>query len=412
MKNKIFILLFIIVCQSGMAQSWNQNFIRVRSPKTKINSIDVLDSKSIFKDSVSTDIQYFDGLGRPKQNVNVFASPQGKDVITPIKYDYLGLESRKYLPYVSDTYDGTYKVYDESEQATFYSSGSPKCITDGKPYSKITFEPSPLNRPSLQFGPGQNWHDSNRSTEKTYLSNTTGEVKQWIISGMSSNGSSTYAAGALYKTQTTDENGNKSWEYTDKKGRIILKKVESDINIFLNTYYVYDDLDRLVYVIPPKATGNIYTENSTGFNELIYAYHYDERGRVKEKYIPGAGWTYLVYNQIDQLILSQDANQGASNTWIFTKYDGLGRVIMTGSMVIPGTTCHASKLRALCLAKMKQVWNTDISSRSQFPFLDLAKKRFLNSGGVLDRTGHVPYDAYIELLGKYFCSFNPIVEFI
>ena len=211
MKNKIFILLFIIVCQSGMAQSWNQNFIRVRSPKTKINSIDVLDSKSIFKDSVSTDIQYFDGLGRPKQNVNVFASPQGKDVITPIKYDYLGLESRKYLPYVSDTYDGTYKVYDESEQATFYSSGSPKCITDGKPYSKITFEPSPLNRPSLQFGPGQNWHDSNRSTEKTYLSNTTGEVKQWIISGMSSNGSSTYAAGALYKTQTTDENGNKSW---------------------------------------------------------------------------------------------------------------------------------------------------------------------------------------------------------
>ena len=61
---------------------------------------------------------------------------------------------------------------------------------------------------------------------------------------------------------------------------------------------------------------------------------------------------------------------------------------------------------------MKQVWNTDIASRCKFPFLDLAKKRFLNSGGVLDRTGHVPYDAYIELLGKYLCSFKPIVEFI
>ena len=374
MKNKIFILLFIIVCQSGMAQSWNQNFIRVRSPKTKINSIDVLDSKSIFKDSVSTDIQYFDGLGRPKQNVNVFASPQGKDVMTPIKYDYLGLESRKYLPYVSDTYDGTYKVYDESEQATFYSSGSPKCITDGKPYSKITFEPSPLNRPSLQFGPGQNWHDSNRSTEKTYLSNTTGEVKQWIISGMSSNGSSTYAAGALYKTQTTDENGNKSWEYTDKKGRIILKKVESDINIFLNTYYVYDDLDRLVYVIPPKATGNIYTENSTGFNELIYAYQYDERGRVKEKYIPGAGWTYLVYNQIDQLILSQDANQGASNTWIFTKYDGLGRVIMTGSMVIPGTPSNIQL--AVNSTSETIFWETRNNLSDQYFYTNSAYPRF------------------------------------
>lgn len=33
------------------------------------------------------DIQYFDGLGRPKQVVNVKASPQGKDIVTYFEYD-------------------------------------------------------------------------------------------------------------------------------------------------------------------------------------------------------------------------------------------------------------------------------------------------------------------------------------
>ena len=55
---------------------------------------------------------------------------------------------------------------------------------------------------------------------------------------------------------------------------------------------------------------------------------------MTEKHIPGAGWTYMVYNNIDQPILSQDAKQQTDNTWIFTKYDALGRVVMTGSVVI------------------------------------------------------------------------------
>jgi hypothetical protein len=53
---------------------------------------------------------------------------------------------------------------------------------------------------------------------------------------------------------------------------------------------------------------------------------------VTEKHIPGAGWVYTVYNNIDQPILSQDARQQAESTWIFTKYDALGRVVMTGSV--------------------------------------------------------------------------------
>jgi hypothetical protein len=49
------------------------------------------------------------------------------------------------------------------------------------------------------------------------------------------------------------------------------------------------------------------------------------------KHIPGAVWTYVVYNKNDMLILSQDARQHSDGKWIFTKYDALGRVVMTGS---------------------------------------------------------------------------------
>ena len=46
----------------------------------------------------SETVQYFDGLGRPKQVVNVKASPTGKDVVTHIEYDGFGRQVKDYLP--------------------------------------------------------------------------------------------------------------------------------------------------------------------------------------------------------------------------------------------------------------------------------------------------------------------------
>ncbi len=43
-------------------------------------------------------VQYFDGLGRPKQVVNVKASPTGKDVVNYIEYNQFGRQVKDYLP--------------------------------------------------------------------------------------------------------------------------------------------------------------------------------------------------------------------------------------------------------------------------------------------------------------------------
>jgi len=146
-----------------------------------------------------------------------------------------------------------------------------------------------------------------------------------------------YTAGTLYATTTTDENGFSSIEYKDKEGKVVCKKAQATptTGSYIATYYIYNDLNNLSYVIPPNPGGAAYPasilETDAIFASYLYGYHYDERNRLIQKKIPGKGtqWEYMVYNQLDQLVLSQDAVQRVTNQWTVIKYDALGRVIMT-----------------------------------------------------------------------------------
>ncbi|WP_187248563.1 DUF6443 domain-containing protein [Mesonia sp. K4-1] len=63
---------------------------------------------------------------------------------------------------------------------------------------------------------------------------------------------------------------------------------------------------------------------------LCYIYHYDDRNRLVEKKIPGKGWEYIIYDDQNMPVLTQDAKLREDNNWLFTKYDKLGRVAYTG----------------------------------------------------------------------------------
>lgn len=72
---------------SGMvnAQS-NENYVQ---SKTCLNDDCTKKSETII---------YYDGLGRPKQIINVKASPTGKDLVTPVTYDGFGRQVKNILP--------------------------------------------------------------------------------------------------------------------------------------------------------------------------------------------------------------------------------------------------------------------------------------------------------------------------
>lgn len=309
------------------------------------------------------EITYFDGLGRPMQHIGIRqAATTKEDIVTHMDYDAFGREDKKYLPYPDASSPGGLKTGDVIlKTQNYYSLTFSGDFTTSviNPYSETSFEASPLNRSLEQGAPGSSWavnktSDTDYTVKFDYSTNegptATGKVRMFKVN-LSANFTPTltnpspyyYAAGELYKTVTKDENwvagttndtlNNIVEEFKDKQGRVVLKRTYN-AGTAHDTYYVYDDYGNLTYVIPPKADGSTTTVagNTTKLNELCYQYKYDNRNRLIEKKIPGKGWEYIVYNKLDQPILTQDAVQRSktSKEWLFTKYDAFGRVISTG----------------------------------------------------------------------------------
>jgi RHS repeat-associated protein len=331
-------------------------------------------------------IAYFDGLGRPLQTVEVKGSPDAtKDIVQPFAYDQYGREVQKFLPYPTASADGSYKsdaLNSTSGVSKFYNpdglqsglQNSNGVATIPNPYAETSFEPSPLNRPVEQGAPGTDWQIGNNHTVKTiYATNdgTTYSAKQFGVT-VNPDGTTAlldqgnYAANQLYVTVTEDENWtagqsnaklNTTEEYKDKEGHVVLKRTynlnKADPNnpVFetLSTYYVYDDFGNLTYVLPPGANpdgGLSSASNQPTLDNLCYQYNYDTRNRLSAKRIPGKAWEYMVYNVLDQVVATQDGNQRASNQWVFSKYDGQGRVIETGIWTDGNTPISRSALQA------------------------------------------------------------------
>jgi RHS repeat-associated protein len=63
---------------------------------------------------------------------------------------------------------------------------------------------------------------------------------------------------------------------------------------------------------------------------LCFQYGYDYRNRVNFKKTPDASPQYLVFNQKDLPVLTQDGNLRSSSEWAVIKYDTLNRITQTG----------------------------------------------------------------------------------
>jgi RHS repeat-associated protein len=265
------------------------------------------------------DIEYFDGLGRPLQTVQVGAAPNGEDIVVPFFYDNYGREAIKALPY-TDTQSGNFRSDATLAKLNNYYY-STLGLQDSVAYNKTVFDNSPLNRPLQLFGPGQDWKDNNKNTTINYFTNETSE-SGWIVNGNYDYGTISYPASSLYITEIIDEQGNKTLEYKNKQRQVVLKKSYNG-SAWLRTAYIYDDHGLLRCIVPPLASG---PED----NALCYYYLYDSRNRMIEKRVPGTERTYMVYDNRDRLRCTQNGIQHNTNSWSFIKYDALNRPIVTG----------------------------------------------------------------------------------
>ncbi|MET0392151.1 MAG: DUF6443 domain-containing protein, partial [Chitinophagaceae bacterium] len=302
--------------------------------------------------------QYVDGLGRPIQSVIKQGSlPTGdtaRDLVSAVIYDEFGREIYHYLPFRANATggnasldDGRFKLNPFQQQESFSVAQFP-----GETffYGKTNYEPTPLNRVTSSYQPGNSWAGSEAAGDPAdrhgtgmyyKINRLRDSVRIWIVDSTgTSSTSALYAAGQLYKTVTTDEHQKEIVEYKDKDGLVILRKVQLSASPdtahagWLCTYYAYDKLDQLRLVIPPKAVKELavtgWSMTPTILDELCFRYEYDARGRVVVKKVPGSAEVRMVYDTRDRMVLSQDGNRRAAHQWLYTQYDHLNRPAVTG----------------------------------------------------------------------------------
>ncbi|HEU4610022.1 MAG TPA: DUF6443 domain-containing protein, partial [Chitinophagaceae bacterium] len=285
--------------------------------------------------------QYYDGIGRSMQTVAMRATPQGHDFVSTNFYDDFGRETQRFLPYAGTETDGKFKTNTSTAQPGFYDDLFNQ--QEGYYYSNITYEPSPLNRVVKTTAPGKSWTGKSVGIQQLDRTNDAYDnVPIWNIDAASTalpqvNG--IYNLGTLAVNETIDENSNKVIEYKDLGGKVILKKVQLNpagapgYDDWLSTFYVYDELDNLRFVIPPKAVAaikNDWTLTQAITDELCFWYQYDERKRMIVKHVPGTSApTEMVYDVRDRLVFTRDGNLAGKGQWMATFYDNLNRPLMT-----------------------------------------------------------------------------------
>jgi RHS repeat-associated protein len=332
------------VVVGAVASDWS--FVRTRDI-LKAGVVDTLTAKGLSEPDVQQTTAYFDGLGRPIQTVAQQASPLLHDMVSLHVYDSIGREAINYLSYTASTADGNFKTTALADQQTFNST---QFSTDQYYYGIVGFEPSPLNRPLTTFAPGNSWVGAGRGIGTQYLLATTADsVHVWnmaLSAGGLPKDSGIYANGTIYKNLTIDEQGHQVIEYKDLFGQVVLKKVQVAVAPtqahvgWLCTYYIYDDLRNLRFVISPRAVELInvagtWTIPTAIASELCFRYEYDARNRMIIKKVPGAGEVHMVYDGRDRLVMSQDSNMRAQQQWLVSVYDGLDRPDSTGTITDP-----------------------------------------------------------------------------
>lgn len=285
------------------------------------------------------EVQYLDGLGKPKQVISVKSTPLGQDMVLPIVYDQFGRKTKNYLPVPVQSFNaGIQTSITENTVNLHYG------VTNA--FSEKELESSPLSRIFQSASPGEEWKiNSGHTIKYDYDANSTADqVKKYNITTTWDNTNQIYNStlsqitfydeNLLYKFSIKDEDNNEKIVFKDLYGHIILIRKKDGVDN-IDTYYVYDSNDRLAYVIPPLAS-ILPVLTPAILDNLCYQYRYDNKNRLVEKKIPGKGLEYMVYDKQDRLVLSQDAvlrtvnNNFSKKGWLFTKYDQFGRIVYSG----------------------------------------------------------------------------------
>ena len=308
------LLLFCVVCLPASAQ---ENILAIHIPRVEVSEV-----AQVNETNSQITLQYFDSAGRLVQNLRKGFSPDGQsDLADYIVYDSLGCKA---VEYAAQPFSGN--------QGAFVSEESFLSIDGWK--KTYRYDASAKHRIIATGGV----HYGGREITNNYRLNTSSDAALTVFRLMQS-GDMIHCLqapeGIYHVTDTRDEDGHSVLLFSDNYGRTLVKRSVSDTEYY-DTYYLYDILDRPVCILPPEATADFESGQSYSLAEnshcSLYCYRYEYDGLNHKTGIkhPGAAWKYIIYDGEDRPVMTQNGIQRQRNEWSFTKYDGLGRVILQG----------------------------------------------------------------------------------
>lgn len=242
--------------------------------------------------------------------------------------------------------DPIYKSTQYYNSSRYPSEGGAEVSTAGLSASMVRNTSSAAERSSTAYAPGRSRIGQGRGTKTTLIyndANTGSSLPQANIRiwDAGSNGlpvaAGYYAANALKGNLITTAQGNEKIVLEDREGKPIYEAnlIRNNPKTYARTYYVYDEMGRLSYILPPKAVDAI--EAASGIvsysilAELAFVYKYDAKGRqVYQKKAGDLGRTEIAYNKQGQMILRRTTKQQNRDKIEAFFYDRSGRTIATG----------------------------------------------------------------------------------
>ena len=294
-------------------------------------------------------VEYYDGLGRRVQTVSRRAGSGQLDVADFVEYNAMGVPFRKWSP-VNGSGDGAFL-----DVPSCAASPDVNPYNNPEPYALYEYEASPSPRLTQAHEAGVSWHGhAGKSTTYGLVSGTVhaASVARFkpTVNGVSYSGQ--WLPGELDMSEKYDEDGKCVVTFTDKHGNLVMETDE--FGKLVGTYYVYDQMDLLRYVIPPKladiligkGTGTSTADTDQDMENLAYIYKYDTSYRLSSRKLPGREVVRMLYDKTGTPVFTQDGLQAEDDVWLYHVCDNLGR--NTHEALIPSSRLNENNVGSNC----------------------------------------------------------------
>lgn len=259
-----------------------------------------------------TEFQFSDGLGRKSALASNGRGTSGNYVYTLQTYDAQGREFELWRPVIGTQTASCPSRSDMNGMAlSTYNAQTAK--------SETSYDV--LDRPTDIWGPGEVWRTAGKRTQRSYRVSSSAAIQRYKAS-MPDNSlqkSGSYPPGSLTIEEVSDEDGHLSLIYKDMLGNTVLDRRFSSADT-LDTYYVYNDLNQLCYVLTPEYQKHPHKEL------FAYEYRYDDHGRLEKKILPQCGVEQNYYDSEGRIIYSSNA----LGHHYYYLYDTYGRQVVKG----------------------------------------------------------------------------------